>query len=122
MPGQPASQPACQPASLPARPCACRPPACLNHHAHHALPRLAYLPQRAEIDWDFPITVESVVAQGRYPALGPFRGFRTEDRDLVDRALADDAGEGDSDAASDDDTESAATDSDEQRRGKRRSN
>jgi len=59
-----------------------------DHHAHHALPRLAYLPQRAEIDWDFPITVESVVAQGRYPALGPFRGFRAEDRDLVDRALA----------------------------------
>ena len=59
-----------------------------DHHAHHALPRLAYLPQRAEIDWDFPITVEAVVAQGRYPALGAFRGFRAEDHDLVDRAIA----------------------------------
>ena len=59
-----------------------------DRHAHHALPRLAYLPQRAEVDWDFPITVEAVVAQGRYPALGPFRGFRREDRDWVDRALA----------------------------------
>ena len=34
-----------------------------DSHAHHALPRLAYLPQRAEIDWDFPITVGAVVAQ-----------------------------------------------------------
>ena len=59
-----------------------------DHHAHHALPRLAYLPQRAEIDWDFPITVEAVVAQGRYPALGAFRAFGPEDRDMVDRAIA----------------------------------
>lgn len=58
-----------------------------DHHAHHALPRLAYLPQRAEIDWDFPITVEAVVAQGRYPALGAFRGFGAEDHDRVDRAI-----------------------------------
>jgi ABC-type Mn2+/Zn2+ transport system ATPase subunit len=65
-----------------------------DHHAHHALPRFAYLPQRAEIDWDFPITVEAVVAQGRYPALGPFRGFGAEDHELVDRAI-DELGLGD---------------------------
>ncbi len=58
-----------------------------DHHVHHALPRLAYLPQRAEIDWDFPITVEAVVAQGRYPALGAFRGFGPEDRERVGRAI-----------------------------------
>jgi ABC-type Mn2+/Zn2+ transport system ATPase subunit len=58
-----------------------------DHHTHHALPRLAYLPQRAEIDWDFPITVESVVAQGRYAQLGAFRRFRREDGEAVERAL-----------------------------------
>ncbi len=58
-----------------------------DHHTHHALPRLAYLPQRAEIDWDFPITVEAVVAQGRYPVLGPFRRFGREDAESVERAL-----------------------------------
>jgi ABC-type Mn2+/Zn2+ transport system ATPase subunit len=59
-----------------------------DHHAHHALPRLAYVPQRFEVDWDFPITVRGVVAQGRYPALGSLRRFSPEDHALVDRALA----------------------------------
>jgi manganese/zinc/iron transport system ATP- binding protein len=58
-----------------------------DSHAHHALPRLAYLPQRPEVDWDFPITVEAVVAQGRYPALGSFRRFRATDAEMVERAL-----------------------------------
>ncbi len=58
-----------------------------DSHAHHALPRLAYLPQRAEIDWDFPISVREVVEQGRYPHLGPFRRFSSIDRDAVDSAI-----------------------------------
>lgn len=58
-----------------------------DSHTHHALPRLAYLPQRAEIDWDYPITVEAVVAQGRYPVLGLFRPFSHGDQEAVDRAL-----------------------------------
>jgi ABC-type Mn2+/Zn2+ transport system ATPase subunit len=58
-----------------------------DSHAHHALPRLAYLPQRAEIDWDFPITVRAVVEQGRYPHLGPFRRFGATDREAVDAAI-----------------------------------
>ena len=58
-----------------------------DSHPHHALPRLAYLPQRLEIDWDFPITVREVVAQGRYPALGQFRRFSREDHERVDGAM-----------------------------------
>ena len=58
-----------------------------DSHAHHALPRIAYLPQRAEIDWDFPITVGSVVEQGRYPHLGPFRGFGPDDHAAVQSAI-----------------------------------
>lgn len=57
-------------------------------HPRHALPRLAYLPQRHAIDWDFPLTVRSVVAQGRLPALGLFRRFSAADRARVDAALA----------------------------------
>jgi ABC-type Mn2+/Zn2+ transport system ATPase subunit len=57
-------------------------------HPQHALPRLAYLPQRHVIDWDFPITVREVVEQGRYPALRMFRRLGRHDLELVDRALA----------------------------------
>jgi manganese/zinc/iron transport system ATP- binding protein len=58
-----------------------------DSHPQHALPRLAYLPQRQAIDWDFPITVREVVEQGRYPALGPWRRMGVDDRALVERAL-----------------------------------
>jgi ABC-type Mn2+/Zn2+ transport system ATPase subunit len=58
-----------------------------DKHAHHQLPRLAYLPQRHAVDWDFPITVGEVVAQGRYPALGPLQRFGARDREAVKRAL-----------------------------------
>lgn len=57
-------------------------------HPEHALPRLAYLPQRQAIDWDFPITVRAVVEQGRYPALRPWRRLSASDHEQVDRALA----------------------------------
>src|SRR5687767_8012493 len=30
--------------------------------------RIAYVPQRDEVDWDFPATVKDVVIMGRYPA------------------------------------------------------
>jgi len=56
-------------------------------HPAHALPRLAYLPQRQAIDWDFPITVRGVVEQGRYPSLRFWRRFGAADRARVDRAL-----------------------------------
>jgi ABC-type Mn2+/Zn2+ transport system ATPase subunit len=56
-------------------------------HPQHALPRLAYLPQRQAVDWDFPITVRGVVEQGRYPALKLFSRLSAADRAQVDRAL-----------------------------------
>ena len=57
-------------------------------HTQHLLPRLAYLPQRQSVDWDFPITVRGVVQQGRYPSLRWYQRFGDEDRTRVDRALA----------------------------------
>lgn len=35
--------------------------------------RVAYVPQRGNVDWDFPVTVFDVVLMGRYPHLGWFR-------------------------------------------------
>jgi len=56
-------------------------------HPQHALPRLAYLPQRQSVDWDFPITVRGVVEQGCYPSLKLFGRLKVSDRSKVERAL-----------------------------------
>jgi ABC-type Mn2+/Zn2+ transport system ATPase subunit len=48
----------------------------------------AYLPQREEIDWSFPITVRGLVEMGRYPQTGWWRAFSDADSHAVDRALA----------------------------------
>jgi ABC-type Mn2+/Zn2+ transport system ATPase subunit len=56
-------------------------------HPNHARPRLAYVPQRHAVDWDFPITVRGVVEQGRYPSLSLFRRLSRADRDRVDAAM-----------------------------------
>ncbi|RYD17431.1 MAG: metal ABC transporter ATP-binding protein [Verrucomicrobiaceae bacterium] len=47
----------------------------------------AYLPQREEVDWSFPITVRGLVEMGRYPQTGWWRRFTPEDTAAVDRAL-----------------------------------
>jgi ABC-type Mn2+/Zn2+ transport system ATPase subunit len=47
----------------------------------------AYLPQREEVDWSFPITVRGLVEMGRYPQTGWWRKFTAEDDDAVNRAL-----------------------------------
>jgi ABC-type Mn2+/Zn2+ transport system ATPase subunit len=56
-------------------------------HPQHARPRLAYVPQRHAIDWDFPITVRGVVEQGRYPALGLLQRMAHADQERVEGAL-----------------------------------
>jgi ABC-type Mn2+/Zn2+ transport system ATPase subunit len=58
-----------------------------DSHAQHARPRLAYVPQRHSVDWDFPITVRGVVEQGRYPSLGLFQRMGSADRIRVEGAL-----------------------------------
>jgi ABC-type Mn2+/Zn2+ transport system ATPase subunit len=58
-----------------------------DSHPQHARPRIAYVPQRHSVDWDFPITVRGVVEQGRYPSLGLLRRLGKADISLVDRAM-----------------------------------
>ena len=48
---------------------------------------IAYLPQRGEIDWQFPITVRGLVEMGRYAQLGNWRRFREHDREIVNKSL-----------------------------------
>jgi len=50
--------------------------------------RLAYVPQRESVDWDFPTSVLDVVTMGRYGALGLFRKPGKLDRQIALDALA----------------------------------
>ena len=49
---------------------------------------IAYLPQRSEVDWRFPITVAEAVMMGRVGRLGPIRRPQERDRAIVRDALA----------------------------------
>jgi ABC-type Mn2+/Zn2+ transport system ATPase subunit len=53
-----------------------------------ATPDIAYLPQRGQIDWDFPTTVRGLVEMGRYLHLGWRRKYGAADADAVDAAIA----------------------------------
>lgn len=49
--------------------------------------RIAYVPQRESVDWDFPITVRDLVLMGRYGRLGLFKWPRKADWAAADRYL-----------------------------------
>ncbi|WP_022892455.1 metal ABC transporter ATP-binding protein [Agromyces subbeticus] len=55
--------------------------------AHAASGMIAFLPQSAELDPDFPISLEQVVMQGRYRGLGLFRWPGRADGAAVRHAL-----------------------------------
>ncbi len=42
--------------------------------------RIAYVPQRASVDWDFPASARDVVTMGMYPRLGAFGRITRADR------------------------------------------
>lgn len=48
---------------------------------------VAYLPQRGELDWKFPINVRRLVMTGRYVHLGWFKSPTREDERIVDDVL-----------------------------------
>ena len=59
-----------------------------GHAVRGATQDFAYLPQREQIDWDFPTSVRGLVEMGRFLRLGWWRRYRTEDRAAVDQAIA----------------------------------
>lgn len=48
---------------------------------------IAYVPQRSQIDWAFPVTVEDVVMMGRVGQIGFFRWPRRRDWEIVHTSL-----------------------------------
>lgn len=48
---------------------------------------LAYVPQKEEVRWDFPVTVEDVVMMGRYRRIGWVKFASKYDRQVVDETL-----------------------------------
>jgi ABC-type Mn2+/Zn2+ transport system ATPase subunit len=48
---------------------------------------IAYVPQREEIDWSFPVSVSDVVMMGRYGRLGWLHRPQAADREVVARSL-----------------------------------
>jgi ABC-type Mn2+/Zn2+ transport system ATPase subunit len=48
---------------------------------------IAYLPQRGDVDWNFPITVRGLVEMGRYPSLSWWKNYSRHDAQIVEQAL-----------------------------------
>lgn len=59
----------------------CGEPLALRRH------EVGYLPQREDVDWNFPVTVRGLVEMGRFPQVGWFGHFGKKDHEAVDRAL-----------------------------------
>ncbi len=55
----------------------------LGHHKDC----VAYIPQREEVDWRFPVTVNDVVMMGRFNTRGWFARPNRDDREVVKRSL-----------------------------------
>jgi len=55
----------------------------LGHHKDC----VAYIPQREEVDWRFPVTVHDVVMMGRFGTRGWFARPNQADREAVERSL-----------------------------------
>lgn len=51
------------------------------------LSKIAYVPQRGSVDWDFPITAFETVLMGRYGRLGLFQKPRKADKEAALNAL-----------------------------------
>lgn len=49
--------------------------------------KIAYIPQKESVDWDFPITVQELILMGRYGRLGLFRRPTPEDHQAVSHYL-----------------------------------
>ena len=49
--------------------------------------RIAYVPQRGSVDWDYPITVREVATMGRYSKRRWWQNLRRQDYRMADEAL-----------------------------------
>lgn len=51
--------------------------------------KLAYVPQRDDVDWSFPATVKDIVMMGRYPHKKLFSSMNSKDKAIANKALED---------------------------------
>lgn len=58
-----------------------------GENVERAKGRVAYVPQRGSVDWDFPITVREVAMMGRYGHVPWWRDLTREDYEITDQAL-----------------------------------
>ncbi len=54
---------------------------------HDTRQEIAWMPQRTEVDWRFPLTVRQLVEMGRFPAVGIWGKLHRHDHEIVDKAL-----------------------------------
>lgn len=61
----------------------------VHGHSHHAgdCPSLGYVPQREDVDWNFPVSVLDVVLMGRVKEIGWLRWPGRADREMAETAL-----------------------------------
>ena len=59
----------------------------LGHRIDDVRARIAYVPQRGDVDWTFPITVADTALLGTYPGLGLLRRPQRAHRERALRAL-----------------------------------
>lgn len=59
----------------------------LNKPADEMLTHIAYVPQKDEVDWQFPATVYDIVSMGRYPHKKLFERLNSLDKEIIDDAL-----------------------------------
>ncbi len=52
-----------------------------------SLKRVAYIPQKEQFDWDFPINVFEVVMMGRYPYISLFGSPKEADKEIVRKSI-----------------------------------
>ncbi len=58
-----------------------------DQHLNSVRKKVAYVPQRESVDWEFPVTVRDLVIMGRYGRLGLFKRPREADWAAADRYL-----------------------------------
>ncbi len=61
----------------------------LNKEIQDVRKQVAYVPQKDEVDWDFPATVLDIVLMGRYPFKSIFSRLNKDDKDAARKALVD---------------------------------
>ncbi|MBB79296.1 MAG: manganese ABC transporter ATP-binding protein [Crocinitomicaceae bacterium] len=58
-----------------------------NKNINSVISKVAYVPQKESVDWDFPATVFDVVEMGRYGKKNLFKRLNNNDRKIVSESL-----------------------------------